>query len=84
MDEKESIVGETVVIKGHVVDSTTVALDEPLPKNARDIDVVVHLDGPAEDQLQAMIDFLSSLPPGTRTKEDIDRQIEEDRNTWRD
>jgi hypothetical protein len=81
---KESIVGEKVVIKGRVVNATTVALDEPLPEDATDVDVVVHLDRTAENQVQAMIDFLAGLPPGVRTKEDIDRQIEEERNSWRD
>ena len=76
--------GETVVIKGHVVNSTTVTLDEPLPEHATDVDVVVHLADAAENQVQAMIDFLTSLPPGAHTKEEIDRQIEEDRNSWRD
>lgn len=28
--------------------------------------------------------FIRSLPPGTRTKEDIDRQIAEERDGWGD
>ena len=76
--------GDTLVIKGRVVNSTTVKVEEPLPERAIDVEVVVHLADSAQGQVQAMIDFLTSLPPGARTKEEIERQIEEERNSWRD
>lgn len=31
-----------------------------------------------------ILDFLNSLPPGTRSKEDIDQQIREERESWGD
>ncbi len=31
-----------------------------------------------------IFDVIRSLPPGSRTKEDIDRQIAEERDSWRD
>jgi intergrase/recombinase len=49
---------------------------------ATDVEVVVHLPEQSPVRLQELIDFLKSLPPGTRSKEDIDRQIEEDRGSW--
>jgi len=33
---------------------------------------------------QDIFDFLRSLPPGTRSKEDIDRQIGDERDSWGD
>lgn len=33
---------------------------------------------------KGIIDFLNSLPPGTRSKEDIDQQIREERDSWGD
>ena len=32
----------------------------------------------------SVFDLVARLPPGTRTKEDIDRQVEEERAAWGD
>ena len=72
----------SVVVKGHIVGSETVQLDEPVPPGATDVEVVVHVAAQTPVRLQELIDFLKSLPPGTRSKADIDRQIEEDRGSW--
>jgi hypothetical protein len=72
----------TVVVKGHIVGSNTVELDEPVPNDATDVEVIVHVADEPASRLQELIDFLKSLPPGTRSKEDIDRQIDEDRGSW--
>jgi len=75
--------GEKVVIRGHVVGSTTVELDEPLPAETTDVEVVVHVR--AKPGSSATLgEYVRSLPPGHRTQEDIDRQIEEERGSWRD
>jgi hypothetical protein len=48
-----------------------------------EVDVVLPRAAPdRRAQLLKLIDHLRSLPPGTRTKEDIDRQIQEERNGW--
>jgi hypothetical protein len=71
-----------VIVRGHAIDGTTVRLDEPLPPDAKEIEVVVRLrDEPARCG-ERLGDFLRNLPPGTRTKEDIDRQIAEERDSW--
>ncbi len=72
----------TVVIRGHVVGATTVELEEPAPPATTDVQVILRV---ADDELgrpDRVSDFLSSLPPGTRSKEDIDHQIDEDRGSW--
>jgi hypothetical protein len=79
---RERWMARSVVVKGHIVGSETVQLDEPVPVGATDVEVVVHLPEQSPVRLQELIDFLKSLPPGTRSKEDIDRQIEEDRGSW--
>ncbi len=71
-----------VIVKGHAVDGTTVRLEEPLPPDAKEIEVVVRLQDKPGRSRQKLGDFLRSLPPGTRTQEDIDRQIAEERNSW--
>jgi hypothetical protein len=72
----------TIVVRGHVVGANTVQVDEPLPERLRDVEVVWHVadeDKGRPDQVAAL---LRSLPLGTRSKEDIDRQIDEDRGPW--
>jgi hypothetical protein len=69
----------TVVIKGRKVGPHTVELDQPLPEQTSEVEVLARIKTPGGGKLS---DFLRSLPPGTRTKEDIDRQINEERDSW--
>jgi hypothetical protein len=72
----------TVVVRGRITGVTTVELDEPVPDKVTGVEIVLHMHEAAEDPAQELLDFLASLPAGTRSKEDIDRQIEEDRSAW--
>ena len=74
----------SVVVRGHVVGSTTVQVDEPIPADTVDVEVILHLRDNAPEDRMSVSQYIRSLPPGTRTKEDIDRQIREERNSWRD
>ena len=69
----------TVVIKGRVVGPNTVELDKPLPERTREVKVLASVGDKLPGKLS---DYLRSLPPGTRSKEDIDRQIDEERDSW--
>lgn len=71
----------TIVVKGHIVGSNTVHVEEPLPEAADDVHVVLRIADEADGRPDRVVDFLRSLPPGTRSKEDIDRQIDEDRGS---
>jgi hypothetical protein len=78
----------TVIVKGRLVSPTRVELLEPVVDAQSDVEVVVHpasgrpkveaLDRDARE----LVEFLKQLPPGTRSKEDIDEQIEEERSSW--
>lgn len=69
----------TVVIKGRVVGPHTVELDQPLPEQTNEVvDVVARV----KTSGRKLSEIISSFPPGTRTKEDIDRQINEERDSW--
>jgi hypothetical protein len=68
----------TVVIKGRVVGPSTVELDEPLPERTSEVEVVARV----VEKSGKLSDYLRGLPPGTRSKEDIDRQIREERDAW--
>jgi hypothetical protein len=72
----------SVVVRGRITGVTTVELDEPVPDRVTGVEIVLHVHEAAEDPAQALLDFLVSLPAGTRSKEDIVRQIEEDRSAW--
>ncbi len=38
--------------------------------------------GPRAEDLDALFDFLKTIPPTGRTQEEIDRQIREERDAW--
>jgi hypothetical protein len=74
-----------IVVKGRIISPTTIELDEPISQPNGSVEIIVRsLD---EEQIasgETIFEFLRRLPPGTRTKEDIDRQIRQERNAWRD
>lgn len=74
---------ETVTIPAHIEDGS-IRLDAPLPPDLERVEVRGYRssrrDGSA---LNALVAFLESLPAGTRSKEDIDRQVKEERSSWR-
>lgn len=72
---------ETIVIPGHLVDSKTVELDSPAPPEATDAEVVIRVPTTLRPP-RKLSEILREFPPGTRTKDDIDRQIEEEREAW--
>lgn len=69
----------TVVIKGRKIGPNTVELDEPLPEQASEVEVVARIKTEGHGKLS---DYIRSLPPGTRTIEDINRQVDEERDSW--
>lgn len=69
-----------VLVDGRVTGERTVEVKEALPERLTGVEVVLHVPEPPT-ALQDWIDFFASLPPGMRSKEDIDRQIEEDRSS---
>jgi hypothetical protein len=69
----------TVVIKGRVVGPRTVELEQALPERTREVEVVARV---VENNGGKLSDYVRGLPTGTRSKEDIDQQIREERDTW--
>ena len=75
----------TVIIRGRLVGPTTVELDEPVsdPDLLGPVEVVLRIPADvAADETQTLIEFLKSLPPGVRSKEEIDRQLADERASW--
>ena len=74
---------ETVTIPAHIEDGS-LRLDAPLPPDLERVEVLGYRTvRPDATAINDLVAFLESLPAGTRTKEDIDRQVEEERSSWR-
>lgn len=77
----EGAMPSAILVKGRLVGPTTITLDEPAPESTAEIEVILRMRpdlGPRE----SLADFLRSLPPGTRTKTDIDFSLRQERGSW--
>jgi hypothetical protein len=73
----------TIVIKGRIVGPTTIELDEPVSDLTASVEVILRpVAEPHDAKEEDVFHFLRHLSPGTRAKEDIDRQITEERASW--
>ena len=74
-----------VIIRGRLNDPSHIELDEPVTALEGPVEVVLRrVRSETEGQEEDIFDFIAKLPPGTRSKEDIDRQIREERESWGD
>ncbi len=55
---------------------------EPVMEMEADVEIVLKSAVPRHDGLIDVFDLIASLPAGFRTKEDIDAQVREERNSW--
>ncbi len=69
-----------IVVRGKLTDAQHIELDEPVTELEGPVEVVLRrVRSETEGQEEDIFDFIANLPPGTRSKEDIDRQIREER-----
>jgi|SoiMethySBSTD1v2_1073268.scaffolds.fasta_scaffold260998_2 hypothetical protein len=74
-----------IVVRGVLSDPLHIELAEPVTELQGEVEVVVRSASASQSQpRQDIFDFIASLPPGTRSKEEIDRQIQEERDAWGD
>jgi hypothetical protein len=59
-----------------------IELDEPIDMRDGEVEVTVRPVDEAHSTVADMLTLIALFPPGTRTKEDIDRQIAEERAGW--
>ena len=71
----------TVSVRGRLTSPTTLVLESPVLTQPETLQVEL---GPAPHRGDArqFVKFLDSLPPGTMTAEEIDREIEDVRGDW--
>ena len=74
-----------IVVRGILSDPLHIELAEPVTELRGEVEVVVRpAPTPQPQPRQDIFDFIASLPPGTRSKEAIDRQLQEERDAWGD
>lgn len=74
---------QTIVIRGRFVDHEFVPND-PLPEVEGDAELIVHCQTIADQtEPKSMFDFFGKAAV-LRSREDIDRQIQEERASWGD
>ena len=73
------------ILRGRLSDSRHIELDEAVSGIEGEVEVVLRpvvMPGSAESV--DVFDLISAAIPGTRSKEDIDRQIADERGSWGD
>jgi hypothetical protein len=74
-----------IVVRGRLSDERHVELAEPVSEISGDVEVVLRsIPGPRAGQHASILDLVAALPPGERTKEDIDRSLRAEREAWGD
>ena len=74
--------GKAAIVAGRMADPTHIELEEALTGILGKVEVVVRAVDAMQPDARDILDLISTLPAGTRRKEDIDRQIYEERLSW--
>jgi hypothetical protein len=71
------------IIRGRLTGPTSVELDEAVSDARGEVQVIVpqSANGAARNG-ENLVAFLKRLPAGTRTEQEIDEQIQEERDGW--
>jgi hypothetical protein len=76
---------QAIIIRGTLSDPWHIELSEPVTGLSGEVEIVVRsVTAPQSQPRRDIFDFIASLSPGTRPKEDIDRQVQEERDAWGD
>ena len=74
-----------IVVRGRLSDERHLELDEAVADMAGELEVVIRrLNGQARPLGQTLLEFIAAMPPGIRTKEDIDAALRIERESWGD
>lgn len=75
-----------IVINGRLIGPQSVELDEPVSDLSGEVEVTLRprLGDVRGKDSETISEFLRRLKSGTRTKEEIDRQIRGERDAWGD
>lgn len=74
-----------LILRGRLSDSRHIELEEPISGLDGEVEVMVRrIPKPERPAAMDVFDFIANLSPGTRSKEDIDQQMAEERGSWGD
>ncbi|MBX3184832.1 MAG: hypothetical protein KIT72_07705 [Polyangiaceae bacterium] len=75
-----------IIVRGRLAGPRRIDLDDAVDELSGEVEVVLRpiKAKEAEPAKRDLFEVIRSLPPGTRTKEDIDAQIAEERASWGD
>ncbi len=70
-----------MILQGRRISARQIELDSPLPDGVERVEVLVR-EPVGLSILSSLLGWIESLPPGTRSKEQIDEQVREERVSW--
>ena len=70
-----------VIVRGRL-HGQQIDLDEPVDELDGEVEVTVRSLAETHPTVADMLALVATFPPGTRTKEEIDRQIDQERAGW--
>lgn len=74
---------KAVIVRGCLSDPKHIELDEPVTELSGAVEVVVR-QAVGRSEGHDILDLLSRLQPGKRSREDIDRQVQAEKAAWGD
>lgn len=75
---------QRLALKGNLADPENIRLDKPVRELKGRVRVTLEPENEDRTPRKNLFDWLESRPAGHRTKEDIDLQIAEERDSWGD
>jgi hypothetical protein len=74
-----------LIVRGRISNSRHIELDEAVPGVDGEVEVMVRrVVVPEQAGAVDVFELISAASPGTRSKEDIDQQIADERSSWVD
>jgi hypothetical protein len=73
--------GHAVTLRGRL-QGRHIELERPVTDLSGEVEVVVRPVSAEAPPPSKLLDLIRTLPPGTRSKEDIDRQLNDERDEW--
>jgi hypothetical protein len=81
--ERETPMETAIILRGRIADPHHIELDEPVEGLTGTVEVMLRAVGTSPDvAVQDVFDLIASLTPGSRSKDEIDRQIADERASW--
>jgi hypothetical protein len=88
--ERETTMETAIIIRGKITDSRHIELDEPVQGMTGVVEVTLRavaanaVAANAGAAAHDVFDLIATLAPGGRSKDEIDRQVADERDAWGD